>query len=68
MWLTDFGAAKDFTNDNTSSSESGERGTLKHCAPGVAQWSVSCRSADVFSLGCVFLGLLVTLHPDRLLQ
>jgi hypothetical protein len=29
---------------------------------------VSCRSADVFSLGCVFLGLLVTLHPDRLLQ
>lgn len=68
LWLTDFGTAKDFTDENTSSSESGERGTLKYCAPEVAQWSVSGRSADVFSLGCVFLELLVTLRHDHQLQ
>lgn len=37
IWLADFGAAKDFTDDLTSSSESRERGTLKYCAPEVAQ-------------------------------
>ena len=57
--LTDFGAAKNYTLDVTSSSESRERGTLRYCAPEVAVFTTSGRSADIFSLGCVFLEILV---------
>jgi serine/threonine protein kinase len=61
LWLTDFGAAKDFTYDLTSTSESRERGTLRYSAPEVANFQKSGRSADMFSLGCVFLETLVVL-------
>lgn len=64
IWLTDFGSAKDFTNDLTSSSESRERGTLRYCAPEVAQFAQSGRSADIFSLGCTFLEFLIAAMPD----
>ncbi|UPX19107.1 uncharacterized protein EKO05_0009380 [Ascochyta rabiei] len=63
MWLTDFGTAKDFTKSLTSTSESRERGTLRYCAPEVAQYEPSGRSADIFSLGCVFLEFLVATSP-----
>ncbi|KAF2185816.1 kinase-like protein [Zopfia rhizophila CBS 207.26] len=33
IWITDFGSARDFTADLTSTSESRERGTLRYCAP-----------------------------------
>ena len=59
LWITDFGSAKDFTDDLTSTSESRERGTLRYCAPEVARYEKSGRSADIFSLGCVFLEILV---------
>ena len=59
IWLTDFGSAKDFTDDLTSGSESRNRGTLRYCAPEVASYERSGRAADVFSLGCVFLEVAV---------
>jgi serine/threonine protein kinase len=69
LWLTDFGAAKDFTSDLTSTSESRERGTLRYCAPEVFNYHESGRSADIFSLGCVFLETLVVLiHTHSLSQ
>lgn len=61
VWITDFGASKDFTSDFTSTSASAERGTLKYCAPEVAMYEKSGRSADIFSLGCVFLEMMVVL-------
>jgi hypothetical protein len=61
VWLTDFGASRDFAHELTSTSESRERGTLRYCAPEVVCWEESGRSADIFSLGCVFLELFVAL-------
>ena len=63
VWLSDFGASRDFAHELTSTSESRERGTLRYCAPEVVCWEESGRSADIFSLGCVFLELVVALTP-----
>lgn len=65
-WITDFGMAKDFTPDLTSTSESRERGTLVYCAPEVAAYEDSGRSADIFSLGCVFLEMITALEGNGL--
>ena len=67
IWLTDFGAAKDYTADLTSTSESRERGTLRYCAPEVFSYEKSSRSADIFSLGCVFLEMVVVLTHSHTL-
>lgn len=61
IWLTDFGVVKDFTADLTSTSESRERGTLRYCALEVSSYEKSGRLADMFSLGCVFLEIVVVL-------
>ncbi|KAF2786511.1 kinase-like protein, partial [Melanomma pulvis-pyrius CBS 109.77] len=54
--FTDFGIAKDFSQDNTTSSI----GTVNaksymYCAPEVAAEKPRGRPSDVYSLGCVFL-------------
>lgn len=54
LWLTDFGHSIDFSELSTSATTGGERGTLKYCAPEVAAYERSGRSADVFALGCIF--------------
>ena len=68
IWITDFGSAKDFTADLTSTSESRERGTLRYCAPEVASYEKSGRSADIFSLGCVFLEMVIVLSRNHTLE
>ncbi|KAF2189364.1 kinase-like protein [Zopfia rhizophila CBS 207.26] len=55
LWVTDFGTATDFSILSRSTTESGERGTPKYFAPEVAAFAPSGRSADIFSLGCIFL-------------
>ncbi|KAF2631232.1 hypothetical protein BU25DRAFT_418842 [Macroventuria anomochaeta] len=45
--------------------ESRERGTLRYCAPEVARYERSGHSADVFSLGCCFLELLVVFESPH---
>jgi serine/threonine protein kinase len=67
IWITDFGSAKDFTANYTSTSESRERGTLRYCAPEVSKYHESGRSADMFSLGCVFLEMVVVLSHSHTL-
>jgi tRNA A-37 threonylcarbamoyl transferase component Bud32 len=54
--LADFGVANDFINELTSSTESAfSARTFMYCAPEVpAEDGKRNRSADVFSLGCVF--------------
>jgi serine/threonine protein kinase len=68
IWITDFGSAKDFTADLTSTSESRERGTLRYCAPEVSSYEKSGRSADIFSLGCVFLEMAIVLSHNHTLE
>jgi len=54
LWVTDFGHSTDFSEFSDSATTGGERGTIKYCAPEVAAFERSGRSADVFSLGCIF--------------
>ncbi|ORY14572.1 kinase-like domain-containing protein [Clohesyomyces aquaticus] len=54
LWITDFGHSTDFSDFSNSATSGGERGTIKYCAPEVAAFERSGRSADVFSLGCIF--------------
>ncbi|OCL00876.1 kinase-like protein [Cenococcum geophilum 1.58] len=71
LWVTDFGTSTDFSLLSTSATEDGERGTPKYFAPEVAAFKPNGRSADVFSLGCIFLEILTavkygTLRPMRM--
>lgn len=55
--LTDFGTSLDFSSSISSSSGSAFM-TPKYCAPEVARHVARGRSADVFSLGCVFVEMI----------
>jgi serine/threonine protein kinase len=54
LWITDFGHSTDFSQFSDSATTGGDRGTIKYCAPEVAAFERSGRSADIFSLGCIF--------------
>lgn len=58
LWLTDFGTSTDFSVFSSSVTENGERGTPKYFAPEVANRAPSGRSADIFSMGCVFFEIM----------
>jgi serine/threonine protein kinase len=58
LWLTDFGTATDFSVLTSSATEDGERGTPKYFAPEVARFALNGRSADIFSMGCVFFEII----------
>ncbi|KAI9703432.1 MAG: hypothetical protein M1820_005905 [Bogoriella megaspora] len=58
LWLTDFGSSTDFSLVSQSVTNNGERGTPKYFAPEVAEFEPNGRSADIFSLACVFLELI----------
>jgi serine/threonine protein kinase len=51
----DFGISKKFAAGEFSQTAGAMAGTRKYCAPEVYQEESRGRSADVFSLGCVFL-------------
>ena len=55
--LTDFGTSMDFSTTR-STSVGGGLMTPKYCAPEVAAHGVRGRSADIFSLGCVFVEMI----------
>ena len=55
--LTDFGTSTDFSLLSFSTTDNGDRGTLKYCAPETAAYEPSGRPADMFSLGCTMLEL-----------
>jgi len=61
LWLADFGTATDFSVLTSSVTDEGDRGTPKYFAPEVASFAPSGRSADIFSLGCIFFEV-VTLY------
>ncbi|KAF9893341.1 hypothetical protein FE257_011773 [Aspergillus nanangensis] len=58
LYVTDFGTSTDFSGFSQSVTQNGERGTPKYFAPEVAEYEPNGRSADIFSLGCVFLEMI----------
>ncbi|KYG40974.1 hypothetical protein M433DRAFT_511938 [Acidomyces richmondensis BFW] len=52
--LTDFGTTLEFSSDSSDSTGNAIM-TPKYCVPEVARRDTRGRSADIFSLGCVFL-------------
>ncbi|KAF2654577.1 kinase-like protein, partial [Lophiostoma macrostomum CBS 122681] len=57
--FADFGSSHAFLDEGTSVTEGPAFGhTVMYCAPEVVSWERRSRSADVFSLGCVFTELL----------
>lgn len=58
LWVTDFGTSTDFSTFGESITQNGERGTPKYFAPEVADFEPNGRSADIFSLGCVFFEMI----------
>ncbi|KAF2007351.1 kinase-like protein, partial [Amniculicola lignicola CBS 123094] len=58
----DFGSSHAFLDEGTSVTEGPAFGhTLMYCAPEVISWEKRSRSADIFSLGCVFTEIATSL-------
>jgi serine/threonine protein kinase len=62
VYLTDFGTTLDWSDVGHSTTTGlAAKGTLRYCAPEVAQNLPRKSSADIWSLGCVFLEMWTTL-------
>lgn len=66
VYFTDFGISHDLSdliheNDDTRT-EGPYRGSAKYFSPEVARYELRGRSADIFSLGCVFLEIMAVLN------
>ncbi|KAH0565672.1 hypothetical protein GP486_000928 [Trichoglossum hirsutum] len=59
--FADFGISKLFVDGQNLTTEGPERGTIMYCAPEVFDYKPRNTSADIFSLGCVFLEMLTCL-------
>jgi serine/threonine protein kinase len=61
--FSDFGSSHAFQDDGDSTTEGPAFGhTVRYCAPEVVVEAMRNRSADVFSLGCVFTELILWTH------
>jgi serine/threonine protein kinase len=61
--FSDFGSCHAFLDDGDSTTDGPAFGhTVKYCAPEIIAEGKRSRSADVFSLGCVFAELLLWVH------
>jgi serine/threonine protein kinase len=65
VMYTDFGLSYDFGDVGRSTTTGNPQGiTKRYCAPEVAEWERRNTKSDVFSLGCVFIGILLALAND----
>jgi len=67
VYLADFGLSRTFTSQDHSQTDGPTSRTPRYCAPEVFHYQKRGRSADTFSLGCVFLEMLNTyigIHPQ----
>ncbi|KAH7382128.1 kinase-like domain-containing protein [Pyrenochaeta sp. MPI-SDFR-AT-0127] len=67
IYLADFGLSRSFVSQGHSQTDGPTSRTPRYCAPEVYGYEKRGRSADMFSLGCVFLEILTvvcgkTLH------
>ncbi|KAF1836863.1 kinase-like protein, partial [Decorospora gaudefroyi] len=58
VYLADFGLSRSFTSQDHSQTDGPTSRTPRYCAPEVYKSERRGRSADIFSLGCVFLEIL----------
>jgi hypothetical protein len=67
VYIADFGLSRDYKAQGHSQTDGRTFLTPRYCSPEVYNFELRGRSADVFSLGCVFLEILTVLayeHPD----
>jgi len=65
LWA-DFGLAKNFSRSGVSATENSFVGTEEYAAPETLRHARHGRSADIFSLGCVFLEILSVILMETL--
>jgi serine/threonine protein kinase len=65
--FADFGSSHAFLDEGNSTTEGPAFGhTLMYCAPEVESWDKRSRSADIFSLGCVFTEIATSLNGTEI--
>jgi serine/threonine protein kinase len=67
VYLADFGLSRNFATQGHSQTDGPTSRTPRYCAPEVYQYAMRGRSADIFSLGCVFVEVLTVIygrHPQ----
>lgn len=67
IYLADFGLSRSFSTLDHSQTDGPTSRTPRYCAPEVYSYEQRGRSADIFSLGCVFLEIL-TVYTGNSLQ
>jgi serine/threonine protein kinase len=60
--LTDFGLSREFADDIGSTTSGTTPVSRRYCPPEVALYKARNTSADIWSLGCVFLEMTAALH------
>jgi serine/threonine protein kinase len=60
-YIADFGLSRSFASQDHSQTDGPTSRTPRYCAPEVYNYEQRGRSADVFSLGCVFLEILTAI-------
>jgi serine/threonine protein kinase len=58
IYLADFGLSRSFASQGHSQTDGPTSRTPRYCAPEVFKYDRRGRSADIFSLGCVFVEML----------
>ncbi|OCL08354.1 kinase-like protein [Glonium stellatum] len=66
IYIADFGLSRSFASVGHSQSDGPTSRTPKYCAPEVYNFDMRGRSADVFSLRCVYLEILTVLSGQSL--
>ena len=61
VYVADFGYSRSFASEDHSQTDGPTPLTPRYCAPEVCNYERRGRSADIFSLGCVFLEILSTI-------
>ncbi|PVH79455.1 kinase-like protein [Cadophora sp. DSE1049] len=66
VYLTDFGISLDWENLSRSTTTKDTAKSMLYCAPEVARYEKRNTSADIWSLGCVFLEMLTVIKCKTL--
>jgi serine/threonine protein kinase len=61
VYIADFGLSRSFASQDHSQTDGPTSRTPRYCAPEVYNYEQRGRSADIFSLGCVFLEILTVI-------
>jgi hypothetical protein len=65
VYLADFGLSRSFASQDHSQTDGPTARTPRYCAPEVYQHERRGRSADIFSLGCVFTEIFTVLYREH---